>query len=90
MIKTWPALFVPISVKGTADGENDVHLVYTGEVQGKKKDWEPNVTNKDIIRKAVPGSPKALIGKKIYFKEVQNFNPQLKKRVPSLEIEKIE
>ncbi len=90
MVKTWPAIFIPISVKGAVDGEDNAHLVYTGEFSGKKKDWEPNVTNKEIIRKACPTGPKALIGKKVYFKEVQNFNPQLKKRVPSLEIDKIE
>ena len=90
MVKTWPALFIPLTVKGTFDSEDNAHLVYTGDFQHKKKDWEPNVTNKQIMKDAGITSPRALIGKKIYFKQVMNFNPQLKKKVPSLEIEKIE
>ena len=90
MVKTWPALFIPISVKGTIDDDDNAHIVYTGEFQGKKKVWEPNKTNIDIIRQAGIKSPKAMIGKKFYLKQVMNFNPQLKKKVPSFEIEKIE
>jgi len=90
MVKTWPALFIPISVKGTFDANDDAHIVYTGEFQHKKKDWEPNNTNKDILKNLNLQSPKALIGKKVYFKKVMNFNPTIKKKVPSLEIERIE
>ena len=90
MVKTWPALFIPISVKGSIDDEDNATIVYTGEFQGKKKLWQPNKTNIDIMRAAGILSPKALIGKKVYFKQVMNFNPQLKKKVPSLEIERIE
>ena len=89
-IKTWPALFIPISVKSNYDADDKPHLIYTGEYAGKKKDFEPNQTNKDIIKKAGILSPKAAIGKKFYFKQVMNFNPTLKKKVPSLEIERIE
>ena len=89
-IKEWPALFIPISVKGTFDADETAHVIYTGEYAGKKKDWEPNKTNIQIIRDAGIASPRALIGKKIYLKQVMNFNPQLRKKVPSLEIDKIE
>lgn len=90
MIKTWPALFVPISVKANFDDEENAHLIYTGDIDGKKKAWEPNKTNQQIIQAANLTSPKALIGKKVYLKSVMNFNPQLKKKVPALEIERIE
>lgn len=90
MIKTWPGLFIPISVRGTFDAEENAHVIYTGEYDKKKKDWEPNKTNIQIIRDAGITSPRLLIGKKIYFKQVMNFNPSLKKKVPSLEIERIE
>lgn len=90
MVKTWPALFIPINVKGTFDDDENAHIVYTGEFLGKKKQWEPNKTNIEILRNFNLSSPKALIGKKVYFKKVMNFNPQLKKKVPSLEIEKVE
>ena len=90
MVKTWPALFIPISVSGHIDEEDNAHIIYTGEFLDKKKQWEPNKTNIEILRSFNLSSPKALIGKKVYFKKVMNFNPQLKKKVPSLEIEKIE
>ena len=90
MVKTWPALFIPISVKGTFDDEENAHIVYTGEFDNKKKQWEPNKTNIEILRTLGLASPRALIGKKVYFKKVMNFNPQIKKKVPSLEIEKVE
>ena len=90
MVKTWPALFIPVSVKASFDEDDNAHIVYTGEFQGKKKDWEPNKTNIEILRSFGLTSPKALVGKKVYFKQVMNFNPILKKRVPSLEIEKVE
>jgi len=90
MVKTWPALFIPISVRGSIDDDDNAHIIYTGEFQGKKKDWEPNKSNIEIMRQAGITSPKALVGKKVYFKKVMNFNPQIKKKVPSLEIEKLE
>ena len=90
MVKQWPALFIPISVKGNIDDEDNATIVYTGEFSGKKKLFQPNKTNIDIMRNALIKSPKDLIGKKVYFKQVMNFNPQLKKKVPSLEIDRIE
>lgn len=89
-IKTWPALFIPISVRANFDDEENPHIIYTGEIEKKKKDWEPNNTNKEILRSLGLPSPKALIGKKVYFKKVMNFNPTIKKRVPSIEIDRIE
>lgn len=90
MVKEWPAKFIPISVRANFDSEENAHVVYTGEFDGKKKDWEPNKTNIEILRNLGLISPKALIGKIIYFRKVMNFNPQIKKKVPSFEIERIE
>jgi hypothetical protein len=90
MVKEWPALFIPVSVRGNFDADDEAHIVFTGAFQGKNKDWEPNNTNKDILKTLGLVSPRALIGKKVYFKKVMNFNPTIKKKVPSLEIEKIE
>lgn len=90
-ITKWPALFIPISVRTEIDEENEsFRLIYTGEIQGRKKDWQPNKTNQQIMQQNGISSPKNLIGKKVWFKQVMNFNPQLKKKVPALEIEKIE
>jgi len=90
MVKTWPALFIPMSVKGTFDDDDNAHIVFTGEFEHKKKEWEPNKTNIDILRNLGLKSPKGLLGRKVYFKQVMNFNPQIKKKVPSLEIERVE
>ena len=90
MIKKFPALFIPISLKTYYDDDEKARLTYTGEIEGKKKDFEPNKTNIEIIRNSGIKSPSELIGKKIWFKSVMNFNPQLKKKVPSIEIDKIE
>ena len=90
MVKAWPALFIPISVRSSFDEQDNAHVIYTGEFEHKKKDWQPNKTNVEIIRKFGITSPKALIGKKVWFKEVFNRNPKTHERVPSLEIEKIE
>jgi len=90
MVKTWPALFIPLSVRGNFDADDNSHVIYTGEFEHKKKDWEPNKTNIEILRNLGLPSPKALIGKKVYFKKVMNYNPTLKKKVPSFEIDKVE
>lgn len=89
-IKVWPALFVPTAVRSYYDTEEKPHVQYTGEIEGKMKNWEPNKINMQIIRDAGIPSPVALIGRKVYFKQVMNMNPMSHKRVPSLEIEKIE
>lgn len=90
VIKIWPALFVPTSVSGEFDDDGNANLIYIGDFQGKKKFWQPNKTNIDIIKKSGIPSPSALLGKKVYFKRVMNFNPQLKQKVPSVEVEKVE
>ena len=89
-VKTWPAVTVFMGVKGQFDAEDNAHLIYDIEYSGKKLKWEPNKTNIQILKEAGLTSPKALIGKKVYFKKVMNFNPQIKKKVPSFEVERIE
>ncbi|GAH55030.1 unnamed protein product, partial [marine sediment metagenome] len=65
-------------------------IVFDVEYLARKYKWEPNQTNKVFIEKSGISSPKAVVGKKLFFKQVENFNPQLGKKVPSLEIDKIE
>ena len=89
-VKSWPAIVVPTIVHGEFDEEGGASLIYEVQYEGKKLKWQPNKTNIDIIKAARIPSPKALLGKKLYFKEVKNYNPQLKKKVPALEIDKIE
>jgi len=90
MIEQWPAIFIPTDVETSYDEDGKAQLVYTGEWEGKKKKYQPNKTNIDILKQMNVTSPKSLIGCKIYFKQCLNFNPALKKKVPGLEIEKID
>lgn len=55
-----------------------------------KKDFDLNNANINRIKGLGIASPKALLGKKIYFEKVMATNPQTKAEVPSLRICKIE
>ncbi|MBA7707142.1 hypothetical protein ES703_116011 [subsurface metagenome] len=89
-IKTWPAIVVVTTVDGYFDDKGKARIVFDVEYLARKFKWEANQTNIQIIEKSGITSPKGVIGKKLFFKQVENFNPQLRKKVPSLEIEKIE
>ncbi len=88
-IKSWPAEVVVYSVKGEFDDKDKAHLILDVAYNNRKYKWEPNVTNQQIIREMGIPSPKALEGKKIVFRKVMNFNPQIGRKVPSLEIQDI-
>ena len=89
-IKDWPVCFIPISADSHFDEDENSHVVYTGEVEGKRKQWEPNKTNMQLLRQFGLKSPRALIGQKVWFKKVMNRNPNTKQLVASLEVEKLE
>ena len=89
-IKTFPAIVVVTKVSSYFDDKEKARIVFDIEYLARKYKWEPNQTNIQIIEKSGIASPNAVIGKKLIFKQVENFNPQLRKKVPSLEIEKIE
>jgi len=89
-ITAFPVCFIPLQVRGEYDDKDKAQLIYTGEIQGKKKDWSVNKTNMQIIKDFGIKKPKELIGKKVWFKQVMNYSPAAQKKVPSLEIEKVE
>ncbi len=89
-VKTWPAVIVVTNIKGEFTEDDDTILVLDIQYNQKKLKFQLNKTNIGIIREAKLSSPRAIIGKKITLKQVMNYNPQIKKKVPSLEIEKIE
>lgn len=89
-VKTWPAVIVVTNIKGEFDADDEVSLILDIQYDQKKLKFQLNKTNIQIIRDAKLSSPRAIIGKKITLKQVMNFNPQIGKKVPSLEIEKIE
>jgi len=89
-IKTWPAIVVVTKVDSYFDDKEKARIVFDIEYLARKFKWEPNQTNIGIMEVAKIPSPTAVIGKKIFLKQVMNFNPQLRRKVPSLEIEKIE
>jgi len=88
-VKSWPAETVVMNVKAEYDAEDNANLILELSYLGKKYKFQPNKTNIGIIREAGLASPKDLENKKLTFKSVMNFNPQLKKKVPSLEIDSI-
>ena len=90
MVKTWPALTIVTYVVGKFDEEDKAHIIYDLTYNNRKYKWEPNKSNIEIMRKLGVVSPRGLVGRKVYFKQVMNFNPTIKKKVPSVEIEKIE
>ena len=90
VIVNWPAIYVPTSLETAFDAEGKAILTYTGELEGKKKLWQPNKTNIDLLKANNIKAPSAAIGHKIFFKKVMNRNPATKQLVPGLEIEKIE
>lgn len=60
------------------------------ERNGVGFDFDLNKTNSVKVKELGVESPKALVGKKIYFIKVMVRNPQLNKEVPGLRISKIE
>lgn len=89
-IKNWPALIVVVNIKAEFNENDEANLILDVNYLTKKFKFQLNKTNINIVKDAGIKSPKDLVGKKITLKQVMNFNPQIKKKVPSLEIEKIE
>lgn len=89
-VKTWPAVIVVMNIKAEFDDQDEANIILDIVYNKKKLKFQLNKTNIGIIKEEGLPSPRALIGKKITLKKVMNFNPQIRKKVPSLEIEKIE
>jgi len=89
-VKDWNSPFIPINAESYFDEDEKARITYTGQFEGKKRCWEPNKTNMQIMKDLGIASPRALVGKKVFFRKVMNFSPVTKKKVPGLEIEKIE
>jgi hypothetical protein len=79
--------FVVTKVGFDDDGER-IRL----EVESGEQSWtyDLNVTNSNFVESAGVESPKALVGKKLYFKKVNVISPSTKKEVESLRIIKVE
>ena len=86
-IKSEKDVFVCIGVE--LDAENNRPMLIL-EKDNVKQKYSLNVTNSNFIKDAGITSPKAVIGKKIYFRKTMAFSPNAKKDVPTLRISKIE
>ena len=60
------------------------------EKNNVKQKFSLNVTNANFVKDANLSSPKAVIGKKVFFRKTMAFSPNAKKDVPTLRISKIE
>lgn len=88
-ISTFPATVFVNQVKAEYADDDEAQLILEISYSGKKYKFQPNKTNIGILREKGIKSPKELSGKSLIFKEVMNFNPSLKKKVPSLEIQDV-
>lgn len=78
----------PFVVLSVDVDENDRPLLelQSGEVKGA---FTVNVTNALKLKEHI-SSPKQLVGKKIFFRKVAVTNPQTKKEVDSLRVQRVE
>ena len=81
--ETVPYICIGVKVK---DKDMDLEL----EQNGKRLLFSLNVTNKVFLKENGISKPKEVIGKKIFFRKVKATNPQTKKEVDSLRIDKLE
>lgn len=65
-------------------------MVLEVEVNGKKKLWDLNKTNRTKLKELGLEKPKSVIGKAIGYKKVTVTNPSTKKEVESLRVTSIE
>ena len=90
MIKKFPATLICMRVEAYFDEAEKAHLILTFNFNSKKKKFEVNKTNQDVIKKLGILSPKLLEHKKITFGSVKVRNPQTKAMVDSLLINSID
>ena len=81
---------IVISVEIYEDEKNAPKPRLTLEKNAEKFLFDLNVTNSNFCKNNGVKSPKALIGKKMYFKKVLVNSPKTKKEVESLRICKVE
>jgi hypothetical protein len=79
--------FVCIATEFDTENERPILVL---ESSGLKAKFSLNVTNANFVKNAGIRSPNAIIGKKLTFKKVLVRNPQTKKEVEGLRINKIE
>lgn len=90
MIKVYPTALVCIDVEAYFDDDDKAHLILTFNFMNKKKKFEVNKTNQDVLKDFGITSPKSLDHKKITFVTHKVRNPNTKKMVNSLLIDKVE
>lgn len=67
-----------------------IRLRTTLEGKGQEYLFDLNKTNAIFLKNSGINKPREVVGKKIYFKKVLVFNPELKKEVDGLRISKVE
>ena len=78
-----------VCIKVEMDTENSRPMLIL-EKDNVKQKYSLNVTNANFVKDSGIKSPKAIVGKKIFFRKSIAFSPTAKKDVPTLRISKIE
>ena len=86
-VKSEQDAFVCIGTEMDTENNRPMLILEHNEIKQK---YSLNVTNSNFVKDAGINSPKALIGKKIFFRKSMAFSPSAKKDVPTLRIVKIE
>lgn len=82
--------FVCVGVEIFEDEDNEAKPRLTLEKNKERHLFDLNVTNANFCKNSNINNPRALIGKKIFFKKVLVNSPKTKKEVESLRICRIE
>lgn len=90
MIKIFPVSLVCIDVEAYFDENDKAHLILTFNFNGKKKRFEVNKTNQDVLKDLGISSPKTLDHKKVTFEKYKTRNPKTNQMVDALLINKVE
>jgi len=77
------------AVVAVGEDEEDKRPVLTLQHDGQTHYFNVNVTNANKLKESAE-SPKALVGKKVYFKKALVTSPKTKKEVETLRVSKVE
>lgn len=86
-VKAETDAFVCIKVELDTENTRPMLILERSEISYK---LSLNVTNSNFLHEAKIGSPKDLVGKKLFFRKTMAFSPSAKKDVPTLRIAKVE
>jgi len=89
-VKSEENAYVVVAVREVKEDDDTDRLRLSLERNESKNDFDVNKTNAGKLKELGIENPKALIGKKIYFRKVLVRNPKTNQEVDGLRISKVE